>query len=474
MNEVDATPGRAFAASPVEPTEESIDMSLREGLKRLYGRRHWFIALIWTIAMALVLGSIAYGVYAFAVPSAEAAKMVIGPSWKLLFAIGIYCVVVLYGSNYLLRGVARVGREFELIAQAKVRAAEWRNSDEATTERFLERPAPFFYTGSGELKNYEKTAAFELNEILRKNALERRFDPVGNAVERVADKVLDGSFGIRDAQQLGVRLGILFTFIGIVLSLSGVGVIMGEGKIGDAAIRGAIRDIVGSLGLAFVASIAGLLASILLQVLGSSLRVREMALIEDLQKIATTIQGFYIRATANTDRDTIADQIRLHRADINSLNIDIANKGDRIANAMKDMATLVEQPLANLGRQSDLLTITIAAQEKALSAVSDLAGRVAALQADVVAAQEKGAEGFARAVSALTEGLVEEVRSGFGATTKQDIVRHVDEAGERQVRALHNMTFVYGVGLVVVGVAIGVAVVALATVGGWRIWMTGH
>lgn len=474
MTDVDQTSERAFAAAPAARSVRPIDFSPIEGLKRLYRLRHWLMALVWTAAMALVVGSIAYGVHVFTVPESVAEKMTIGPSWKLLVAIAIYCGVILYGSYFLLRGVARVGREFELIGQAEVKAAEWRNSDVATTVTFLERPAPFFYTGSGELKDLEKTAAFELNEILRRNAIERRFDPVGNAVERVAEKVLGGSFGVRDAQQLGVRLGILFTFIGIVLSLSGVDVIMGDKQLGDAAIRSAIRNIVGSLGLAFVSSIAGLLASILLQVLGSGLRVREMVLIEALQKIATTIQGFYIRATANTDRDAIADQIRLHRDDINSLNIDIATKGDRIANAMKDMAGLIEQPFAALRRQSDLLTITIAAQEKALTAVSELAGRVAALQSDVAAAQEKGAEGFARAVTALTERLVSEVHSGFGATAQQDIVRHVEDAGARHDRALRNMTFLYGLGLVVVGVAIGVALVVFVIASGWRATMTGH
>ncbi len=118
---------------------------------------------------------------------------------------------------------------------------------------------------------------------------------------------------------------------------------MGDNHLGDAEIRSAIRNIVGSLGLAFVSSIAGLWASILLQVLGSGLRVQEMTLIEDLQLIATTIQGFYIRATTNTDREDLAEQLRLHRADILSLDTDIATKGDRIANAVKDVAGMIER-----------------------------------------------------------------------------------------------------------------------------------
>lgn len=458
--------GRAIAEAPETRPVASVDLSPLEGLRRLFCLRYWLLALVWTGAMVLVCGSIAYGVHVFTVSPEVGAKLTIGPSWKLVVAISIYCGVILYGSNFLLRGVARVSREFELIAQARVRAGEWRDSDLATTPGFLEKPAPFFYAGSGRLADYQKTAAFELNEILRQNALERRFDPVGNAVERVAEKVLGGSFGIRDAQQLGVRLGILFTFIGIVLSLSGVDVIMGDNHLGDAEIRGAIRNIVGSLGLAFVSSIAGLFASILLQVLGSGLRVQEMALIEDLQLIATTIQGFYIRATTNTDREDLAAQLRLHRADILSLGTDVATNGNRIANTMKDFVGLVERPVSALSRQAELLTNAIGAQEQAMATVSGFAERVASLQSDVVAAQEKAAEGFSRAISVLTERLVTEVRSGFGIETRQEIVRHIDETGARHDGALRRMSLLHGLGLVVVGIGIGIAVVVLVTVTG--------
>ncbi len=463
------TSGRAFATAPETRSVAPIDLSPLEGLRRLFCGRYWWLAGVWTFAMLLVFLSIAYGVHVFTVPAEVGAKLAIGPSWKLAVAIAIYCVVVLYGSNFLLHGVARVSREFELIAQARVRAEEWRDSDVATTPGFIEKPAPFFFTGSGRLADYQKTAAFELNEILRQNALERRFDPVGNAVERVAEKVLGGSFGIRDAQQLGVRLGILFTFIGIVLSLSGVDVIMGDNHLGDAEIRSAIRNIVGSLGLAFVSSIAGLFASILLQVLGSGLRVQEMALIEHLQLIATTIQGFYIRATTNTDREDLAEQLRLHRADILSLDTDIATKGDRIANAVKDVAGMIERPVSALSRQSELLESAIGAQEQAMVTVSGFAERVALLQNDVVAAHEKAAESFSLAIQVLTERLVTEVRTGFGAETRQEILRHIDETGARYDGALRRMSLLYGLGLLVVGIGIGIAVVVLVTVTDWHV-----
>lgn len=465
MSETSPTGGRAFAAAPEVDREGAIDLSAFEGLRRLFVPRHWLTALVWTTSMALVIGSIAHGVHVFTAPPEAVAKMTLGPSWKLAVAIGIYCGVMLYGSYFLLRGVARVGREFELIDQARVKAKTWENSDDVRSVRFLEKPAPFFFTGgSRQLADYEKTAAFELNEILRHNAQERRFEPVGIAVERVAEKVLGGSFGIRDAQQLGVRLGILFTFIGIVLSLSGVDVIMGDKQLGDAEIRGAIRNIVGSLGLAFVSSIAGLLASILLQVLGSGLRVQELALVESLQKIATTIQGFYIRATADTDREQLETRIREHRDEIAAINHEVASKGDKIVNGMKDFEILVRTPLDALRRQSEGLTSAVDAQEKALAAMNDLAIRVAALQGDVAAAQEKAAVAISRAIGVLTERLVTEVRSGFGATAQAEIVRHVETANERQVRAMGNMTAFYGVGLLAVGLAIGAAAVVLATV----------
>lgn len=464
MSGTSSTGGRDFAAAPQIKRERAIDPSVFEGLRRLFAPRHWLTALVWTASMALVIGSIAHGVHVFTATPEAAAKMTLGPSWKLAVAIGIYCGVMLYGSYFLLRGVARVGREFELIEQAQVRAEIWANADEVKSVSFLEKPAPFFFTGGGGLADNEKTATFELNEILRHDAQQRRFEPVGIAVERVAEKVLGGSFGIRDAQQLGVRLGILFTFIGIVLSLSGVDVIMGDKQLGDAEIRGAIRNIVGSLGLAFVSSIAGLLASILLQVLGSGLRVRELALVEALQKIATTIQGFYVRAAAETDREQLETRIREHRDEIAAINHEVASRGVEIVNGMKDFETHVRTPLDALRRQSEGLTSAVDAQEKALAAMHDLATRVAVLQGDVVAAQEKAAVAVSRAIGVLTERLVAEVRSGFGATAQAEIVRHVEKASERHDRAMRNMTAFYGVGLLAVGLAIGAAAVVLATV----------
>ena len=464
---------RAFETAPELRRSPVVELSLVEGVKRLFRRDHLAMASVWLLAVALGLGAIGYGVRVFTAPAEVVASLPLGPSWKLGVAIAIYCGVMAYGSKFLLRGVARLDREVELIAQAEHCADRSRTSDEARTEDFLKRSAPFVFHGEGAVRDHERTAVFELDEILRKNALERRFDPVGVAVERIAEKVLGGSFGIRDAQQLGVRLGILWTFIGIVLSLSGVGTIMGPSTLGDAEIRAAIRNIVAALGLAFVSSIAGLLASILLQVLGSWLRAKELALIEQLQKLATSIQGIYARAVAKTDEENLAAEIAKHSADISSLNTGIADGARRLETALRDAGSLVQQPILALDRQAAMVTGAIAAQEKAFAAITELGDRVVAVQRTFVAAQEEGDRSVARSVDALALRLIAEVRSGFGDEARREIEERIERSSERTERAMRALTRSFTLGMVIAGLALGTTIAVAILVGAGVLVMPG-
>lgn len=444
-----------------DPAQPVAQLRLKDGWWRLASFQYPMITLIWMLAFAVAGAGAVYTGIVFGHPSA-AAGLPVGPSWKLLVADAIYLVVMASGTRFLLRGLAIVGREIELAGQATREIEKVRRLGSDIDASILENDVQFIWSGSGKIEGFESSALYSLCDMLRKSAKEGRFDPIGLTIDRVAEQVFGGSFGIRDAQQLGVRLGILFTFVGIILSLSNVNELMNSATLSEDQTREAIRAIVAALGLAFLSSVSGLTAAIMLQLLGSTLRAKEIALIESFQQIATVIQGIYARAAVKTDEQELVRTLEAHRTEIFSLDRSIAETSGRLANGLKDMGGLIQEPIDALRRQSETLASALGAQQQAMAAVADLSDRLVGLQVQAMAQQEASARNFAVAVTALTDRLVGEVRSGFGAEAQRNLGQQIDRVASRQEMGLLRLyrTLIFGVIFAGFGVVSAVSVIA--------------
>lgn len=377
-------------------------------------------------AVAVGVGLLAAALAAPLLPATRAALAALGfdgtQAWKLVFAGLIYGVAMLTGLHATVRGLGLLGRELRALQQVHARCTEL-----AAAGLALSGPNPFVFGGTARLPGIEQTATFKMTGIIRDDALARRFDPVNMVVDRVAGDVTQCSTEIRDAQQLGVRLGILGTFVGIVVSLGNVSQIVGADVLSNADIQEAIRAIVRSLGLAFSTSIAGLAAAILLQLVAGSVRRLESDVVEALERVAPRVQHLCRRACEDTplgaDIAALKDMLDDQRHVMKSHAGDLLKAATRIGDTVSLIDTTLGRPLAALEATGLRLSALLEAQGEAAATLERMTHAVADLETRL-------AQGFEGALSRASEAQ----RSGFSdmARTLRDVLGEVVE----EVRAI--------------------------------------
>ncbi len=403
---------------------------LRHGLAGLFTRPFLSIAFVLVLAWCGVLATVVAAACLLVRPDALSAMLGTQSSNKLLVSIGIYCGVIAVGTWNVLRGISALGREFRARGQAESVLALNRRGLTPIRRQEISQPETPFFAGRGSvgyLPEIVGTATYRLGDIIRTDAMRQRFDPISFYVERVSEQVLGASSDIRDTQQLGVRLGILFTFFGLFLSLSSAGGIAGGSSVPDAQLGDAIQAIVSSLGGAFASSIAGLAAAVLLQLMGGSLRARETRVIDDLHTLAAQFQGICREAV----RDDETLKLREHRDSIQRLSDDIDAGAKRVDQSVREMALVLDHPIDALRDHSRDLHTAIGTQR---AAVDDLMRATA-----TIAGLDLALAGFSGAVTQLTDRLVTEIRSGYGRDAEARLAARLDAAADRQLLLVETM-----------------------------------
>lgn len=439
--------------------------TLRLGLAALLTARHPLL-LVYAV-VAVIVGIVA--TVAPAVPSTAAWLATIGfgdgHHGKLIGAAVIYDVVTIRGLWYLLRGVGFLDRERRALDQIDTRCSDYLERLDRVSVSLVGPENPFVFGGSARDPMIAATSAYKMTENIRLDAAGRRFDPVNLIVERVLGNVVGHSLSLREAQQFGVRLGILGTFVGIVFSLGNVGPIVQSAGLDNAAIQAAINSIVGSLGIAFSTSIAGLGASILLQLMAGNVRSRENELIEALERQAGRVQIVCRRASEDTplgeDIAALRSVLDEHTHFMRRQEKDMMAVSSRFGDALTRTENTLSGPIAALeqtGRRlGDLLATQSAAVgglERMTAAVSDLETRVAghfeAAAARSAETQKAALLDMAQALRLVSTRLLEEIRGGWGADAREaietlvdrrlaDAATRLDEAAERQRRAMNRL-----------------------------------
>lgn len=414
-------PGPARASVSRAPLVPQSQLVLGAGLAALLRPGHRLLLGVVLAGIGLLLAGLA----APLLPATWLALTAMGfdgtQAWKLAFAGAIYATAMLTGLHATVRGLGLLGREQRVLEQVNARCQEL-----AAVGLSLSGPSPFVFGGTGQLAGVAQTAAFKLTEIIRGDALARRFDPVNMVVDRVAGDVSQCSGEIRDAQQLGVRLGILGTFVGIVVSLGNVSQIVGADVLSNADIQEAIRAIVRSLGLAFSTSIAGLGAAILLQLMAGHVRRLESDVVEGLERVAPKVQHLCRRASEDTplgaDIVALKDMLEDQRHVMKSHAGDLLKAATRIGDTVSLIDTTLGRPLGALEATGVRLSALLEAQgeaaatlERMTHAVADLETRLAEGFGSALdragAAQQAGFEQMARTIAGAMGEVAAEVRA---------------------------------------------------------------
>jgi methyl-accepting chemotaxis protein len=438
-------------------------LSLKRGIEEIARWRNIFLSAIWfSSAIAAVVAALFIAIELLA---PDLLRFLPGgaPPAKFAFAAAIYVYVIVTGSRNLLEGLGLTGREIEMIEQAESRIDRFKKSTIHSFTEVFGPNNPFIPEGFAKLNVNDQTATFKLIDAIRCDGERGRFDPINLMVERVADQVLGGTSGIRHSQQLGVRLGILGTFIGILLSLNGVGGVVGGGGVTQESIQDAIRAVVASLGVAFATSIAGLLSATLLQIMAGSLQRRESDVLERLHRLAADVQGICRVAARDGDQHELEATLREHRETINGFIKDLNIGADRVTRAVEAVTSSMDKPLEAIRRQGADLDAALHRQSDAIAHLSAIATTMRELEDAMAATQRQGMERFATVVEALTERLVAEIRTGYGRDAREGFEALIDRGADRQYQAVTAMARDFRWAMIFAGLALAIV---LATVGG--------
>lgn len=438
----------------------------------------------WTLAPGL-LGALPF----VGGPLATVSLLLIGPFPSSLYTMAVFDITAIVGLARLNTARRALGREAKAIQEVQDIC---RNSAASIVLRNGQGQSPFFATGYEAIAKVEQLAVFAMTENIRKDAEAFRYEPVALIVERVAGTILHGSAGLRDAQQIGLRLGILGTFIGMSLALVDVTAILSETADATAG-EAATASIITNLSVAFGTSIAGLVAAILLQIVGGGLREREIAVLRHLQELAARLQGLYRNAelggSLGGDIDVLKEKLGELGKDLSSHRISVAGHAETMVDSTRDVARAFAAPLDGIRETGDRLSSLIAEQQEAIGALSATSVGVAELQKQVsghferaieIAAetQRRQNEDLRAEISALSGSLAEELATGLRgakglAEVETMLIRLYCVAGllsqlvGAQKAVLRRLTLFLGV---VVAVAVAVAATVVLSPRGGASW----
>lgn len=144
-----------------------------------------------------------------------------------------------------------------------------------------------------------------------------RFPPIATLTQIYAAELRDGVRRLKVPQTMALRLGILGTFIGLLLALGHLGAMVQDAA-RDTLPISEISPLVGSMMVAFGTSVAGLLSTILIQVIGEALSLRQQGVtkrIEDtIGRVVTVLSMTLAGSELLRNLDALGDHVERLRS----------------------------------------------------------------------------------------------------------------------------------------------------------------
>lgn len=372
-------------------------------------------------------------------PIADGTAAILGHGSSSIASALVFDVAAVIGLRSLWRSGIRLSRETAAASGARRICLE---QGPGLLTRARPGQSPFFAAGFEGIEKVETTAAYILAENIRKDAEHYRYEPIAMIIDRVAGRVTAGTSQLRDAQQIGLRLGILGTFFGMALALLQLNGVFSEDASTETS-RVAIETIIEQLYLAFGTSIAGLVAAILLQIVAWGLRSREEAVLDLFQDVAVSIQNIYrsteMGQSIGVNMDLLKDEIGEHRRDMASHKFIIGDYTNAMGNATKEASQVFEKPLDAIRQTGERLSTLLAEQDGAIKSLAETTRSVTSLQSQVAGhfetalthageLQREVFAGLRTELSALGAALRTDLRDGFHTDDRFNNARDLERS----------------------------------------------
>ena len=204
-----------------------------------------------------------------------------------------------------------------------------------------------------------------------------RFDSPSEIVYPFIEEIEQDEYRFESFQKQAIRLGILGTFIGLIIAINQNTEILTKlstntdaGKLGVKAIEGMIKSAISkdsalvenlfcALKISFSTSIAGLVAAFMLSVMLSRLRLKSAPMLQIYQDVAITVTNVAMRAAKNKsfleEFGYIKDIIKKHEENTEKKIAETTSELKEVNKKIKEQQDKIDKGIENLDKKKDSL-----------------------------------------------------------------------------------------------------------------------
>lgn len=341
---------------------------------------------------------------------------IVPAAWAIILARR--AAATLSHEAHLLRGIEAQGQQLQLAMDNGTRTL---TLDSHTWEQFVQ---------GVEATRGGMHTSVRMVQSLCHEAVSGRFPPIATLTQIYALEMREGVRRLRVPQTLALRLGILGTFIGLLLALSRLGDLLqlASQHPPDA---GELSPLVQSMMIAFGTSVAGLLSAILIQILGEVLLLRQQGLTRQIEdtvgRVATVLAMTFTGSTFMRDLDAFGDQLTRHRSGLSDhahqvrvSSRDAVDAVERHAGILGESATSLVRAQEHFTSSLHGLQATLGKLHGSLDALGGLDGRLSQLLQTTASDREQAFQRASQAgLSAVASALL---------PMQESLTTHVDQA----------------------------------------------
>jgi hypothetical protein len=367
---------------------------------------------------------------------------------------GVFFLPLVLGGSAAVNALVRLERECHIAG------------DRATSSRIM--ASERIPIDSDSLRRFEPTEQ-EVDTIsarvVKRVALactDGRYEPVASVLALDLPAIRSGSIKIRKSQLFAIRLGILTTFIGLMIGLYDIVPLLRD--VNTSNKTQAINTLVQEMATAFGGSVAGLFAATLLQIITGITEKREGDLLSAVETAILAVQTYFYNATRKEplirSMDALGTEINSFRRSLDEGRVEIDRAARHVAMEIRGQDDILRERQEELSRGRDAFADLVSSQTQAISTLEDglrrASERIAAdfrgwLDAEVQATSARlVASGLAEGKTALAEHAkaIETALLATGKVMSHDLLEQATqtlartENAQRRTRELLVIVFV--------------------------------
>lgn len=290
---------------------------------------------------------------------------------QIIFSVMVYILPLIWAYINSLRAKQKFRTEYSLLKRVSDTANEQRrsliqdNGKQVLDITRSEREPDYYLGGEGGGSGNETIASLMVQQLC-KNAEEMRRDS-----DLTSQVFIRSLFPLKSAvqipQQVALRIGILFTFAGLLIGLEPVANMFQ----GTADTRQAIGELISGLTIAFGTSISGLMAALMIQILvnlvdheyGRTSQQLESAWM-DLGHVLSFVR---LEGDLPANVDRLSEEINNHREDVNIHTRNLIEQVDRILTDNEKQRESVSYMQQTVSENESLIRKLVNAHEEHLT-----------------------------------------------------------------------------------------------------------